>query len=98
MQIQIVINTCYGGFSLSRKACEWLVNERGRSEYASKLKGENYGSFCRTIERTDPDLIACIENLGWREASGNCAALKIETIHFDPMDLVEDHDGYESIH
>lgn len=46
--MKIVINTCYGGFNLSEKACDELGLENG------------YDS----IKRNDPKLIKVIEKLG----------------------------------
>lgn len=79
--MKIVVNRCYGGFSLSPRACEMLGLE---SCYAY-------------VERDDPAVVACVEQLG-QAASGDCAELEIVEIPDDATDWeVEEYDGAESI-
>ena len=74
--MKIVINNCYGGFSISRKAAEFMAargNERARLELMqSKKRFYGYGyvdGMDGAYERTDPDLVAAVEALG-EEANG----------------------------
>ena len=69
--MKIVINNCYGGFSISRKAAEFMAargNERARLELEqSKKRFYGYGyveGMDGAYERTDPDLVAAVEALG----------------------------------
>ena len=83
--MKVVINTCYGGFSLSEKACNFLG-------ISPKDFGYDYKN-----KRSDPKLIECIEKLG-KEADGFVANLKVVEIP-DGIDYtIEDYDGVESIH
>ena len=49
-------------------------------------------------QRTDPDLITTIEEIGTDEASGYCANLKIIEIPDDVDWEIEEYDGYEEVH
>ena len=97
--MKVVINKCYGGFGLSKTACE---------DYA-KAKGLNVGKFNdtwgyyedgdfydREIQRDDPVLVEIVERLG-NTASGNYANLVVVEIP-DGVDwCVEEYDGNEWI-
>jgi hypothetical protein len=94
MSIKVVYNACFGGFSLSRKACERLV-ELGRDKAQKELELGNsyeYNSYCRDISRHDPLLVQVVEELG-DEASGSCAELCI-TEEYDGRETVEEP-GYD---
>ena len=49
------------------------------------------------IERTDPNLIKVVENLG-EEANGPSSRLKVVEIPDDVDWYIEDYDGVETIH
>jgi hypothetical protein len=68
--MKIVINKCYGGYSLSEAA----YNELG-------IPWDGYG-FCEQFKRSDPRLVSCVENLG-SAASGDLAELRIVEIPDD---------------
>ena len=79
--MKIVINTCYGGFDLSRKAFLKLRKlgskialsepDIGKCWPNSKQKrAKHYDNFCTQISRTDPLLIQVIEELGSEKCSG----------------------------
>jgi len=101
--MKIVINSCHGGFSLSRKAFLRL-RELGQSTALEEPDlGErwNDGSgprtvegFCRDIPRNDPLLIKVIEELG-RDASGIAADLDIIEIPDGVEWEIEEYDGDE---
>ncbi len=89
---KIVINTCYGGFSLSDK-----VINRYRQATGSVL-GQDNEFFETDIARDDPVLIRIIEEIGVGAASGAFASLKIIEIPSDiPVDgwTIQEYDGVE---
>ena len=95
---KIVINTCYGGFSLSKKAfirLKTLGNEVALSAYENDAP-DDYESFCRGMERDDPDLIKVIEELG-EEADGEWASLKIIEVPNSIEWWIEEHGGMERL-
>jgi hypothetical protein len=86
MPRRIVINKCYGGFSLS--------------EPVKLLYKERTGKSLREYEavRDDPELISAIEQIGLDNASGTFGKLAIIEIPDDvPEDGwdIQDYDGVE---
>lgn len=82
---KVVLNNCYGGFSLSEKACKFLG-----------LKLSDYLAS-RLYSRDDPKLVECIEVLG-EEANGLCADLVI--VEYDDRNYtydIDNNDGLESL-
>jgi len=81
----IVINDCYGGFSLS---------ERAILEY-KKLAGITDNDFYdREIPRDDPYLVKIVRELGM-SANGSCANLKIVEVPGDVDWMISEYDGAE---
>lgn len=133
--VKIVINSCYGGFSLSALATQKYYEKKGQPVYFFKgglgkdyepisLKEaefngwwtafnvpepavmkdkDNYKSWSkqcltnRPDNRTDPDLVAVVEELGPRAASGSCADLRVIEIPDDVNWEITEYDGYESV-
>jgi hypothetical protein len=133
--MKIVVNRCYGGFGLSDKAIEMVMNRKGLDcfrykqskykcsdgieeyvkcqnnnnndlfvYYQTKDLGERvdhlpnetfwyYGS----LERTDADLIAVVEELG-KDAYGSYSRLEVVEIPDDVNWELDDYDGIETIH
>ena len=90
--MKVVINTCFGGFSISKRAAEFMAargNVIARAELAED--GEFYG-----YDRTDPDLVAAVEELGL-SASGSCAELRVVEIPDGIEWEISDYDGMESV-
>jgi hypothetical protein len=83
--MKIVINTCYGGFGLSKEALA-LYNERSRTV-------ETYDFV---IKRDDPILVKIVEELG-EDASDRLANLKVVEIPDDVVWGIEEYDGNEWI-
>lgn len=95
--MKVVINKCYGGFSLSKTAWD---------DYA-KAKGLNVGKwndtwnfyedgdfYDREIPRDDPVLVEIVEKLA-NVASGSCANLVVVEIP-DGVDWeIQEYDGNE---
>ena len=82
--MKVVINKCYGGFGLSKKAYEYLG-----------LAWDGYG--CKyDNNRTDPKLVECVETLG-DIANGWLAELKVVEIPDDVEWYIDEYDGIECI-
>lgn len=76
---KVVINNCYGGFSLSLDACAAL----GVGKYDA-----------RDIARDDTALVTIVETMG-KAANGPYASLKIVEIPADVEWVIEEYDGME---
>lgn len=95
---KIVVNKCYGGFSLSTEATEYMGLEVDK--FARK-----YGSFHTLMSRHDPKLVAAVEALGSEAASGSHAKLEVEVIkgtfyqigEYDGMEWIETPESQEWI-
>ena len=82
--MKLVINRCYGGFSISDKAKKLLGVE---SNYA----------FDDYKFRNDNNLIKVVEELG-EDASGTLANLRVVTISDEATDYeISEYDGFEDV-
>ena len=107
--MKIVVNKCFGGFSISRKAVKFMAergNEQAKAELDEILSGENnsYNSYygCSQkynfeYDRADPYLIKAVETLGC-EANGSFAELKVVEIPDGIEWEIDDYNGMETIH
>ena len=106
--MKVAINSCYGGFNLSPAAFITLAAHKGITVVQTNRSTRHFPSYATLLgepiyeshlysSRTDPDLIAVIEQLGTK-ASGSCANLRVIDIPDDVKWELEDYDGYESIH
>jgi hypothetical protein len=77
--MKIVINTCFGGFSLSQEAMNRYRKEKGATG---------------RISRDDEVLVKIVEELGTK-ANGFYSELKIVEIPDDVKWCIEDFDGKE---
>lgn len=92
--MKVVINGCFGGFSVSREA--WLRLRELGSKGARKEADDRYNGFCRDIPRNDPLLIQVVEELG-PKANGACAKLEIVEVPDDVEWEIEEYDGSEHV-
>jgi hypothetical protein len=83
----VVINDCYGGFGLSKKA---------QTDYCRLAGIDEKDFYERDISRDDPYLIKIVKELG-SSAAGAHANLKIVEIPGDVEWIVQDYDGAEWI-
>jgi hypothetical protein len=83
----IVINTDWGGFSLSEEAEE-------RYKEMAGITDENW--WYANIERDDPYLVKIVDEMG-EEANGRYSSLKIVTIPADVDWEIGEYDGREWI-
>jgi hypothetical protein len=105
----LVINTCHGGFGLSRDA-QIAFLERSQTSYTlvprdDRHSNERYGPmimvkgkhwYDKEIKRDDPVLVTLVHELG-RAADGEHARLKIVRIPADVDWQIDDYDGKEWI-
>lgn len=102
---KVVINACYGGFSLSQKALEWLFEkglkyveinpEYDPSKETTLCSNPKYYCASCDIPRHHPLLIECVERLG-KEANGIFSELTICEIEGN-LYRIENYDGQENI-
>ena len=85
--MKLVVNRCYGGFELSKEAVEYL---------GFKWDGHGY-LFKLGMNRDDPRLVKCVEELGTDVASGKCAKLVVVEIPDGINYGVEEYDGVETV-
>ena len=81
--MKIIINTCYGGFGLSKEALA-LFNERSGT----------VNTYDTGIPRNNPILVEIVEQLG-EAADGGHAELKVVEIPDDVKWQIEEYDGNE---
>lgn len=85
--MKVVINKCFGGFSLSQEAYEFLG-----------LKWDGFGYILnKNIARNDPKLVEVVERLGDR-ANGIHAKLEIVEIPDGVEWEINEFGGQEEIH
>jgi len=82
--MKVVKNSCYGGFSLSEEAYNYL-----------DLPWDGYG-YDFNNHRDDPKLVEAVEALGTK-ASGTCANLVIVEIPDDVEWFIDEYDGWETV-
>lgn len=107
--MEVVINGCYGGFSLSEEGVKEYLKRKGKTLYVKNdgcldfyytspdMTKESY-FYDRDIKRDDPDLVAIVKELG-EKANGSCASLYVIKI---PDKIpngwhIDEYDGLESI-
>jgi hypothetical protein len=84
---RIVINDCYGGFSLSDRAIREYKKLAG-------IKEDDHGFYDRDIPRDDPYLVKIVKELGM-SANGSAANLKIVEVPAGVDWIVSEYDGAE---
>lgn len=106
MSQRVVINKCYGGFGLSRQAflrlrelgnkCALAETDIGEFWPGTKRKrSKAYDSFCSEIERSDPQLLQVIDELGANVCSSDLAELKVVDVPDDIKWYIDEYDGKE---
>ena len=104
---RIVINKCYGGFSLSREGILLYLELAGitytlipqqdrdaQQRLGDKIMVDGAEFNCRDIPRTDPALIGVISQLG-SKADGEYATLKVVEVPPNIDWFIDDYDGKE---
>lgn len=100
---KVVINCCYGGFSLSDEGVKRYFELKGytpipvKTEYSFQCKWrceELPNFYCRDLERHDPVLVQVVKELG-KKANGECANLVV--VEVNGRYRINEYDGMESI-
>ena len=86
--MKIVINRCYGGFT---------VSEDFLKEYNIPYTKTFFAHATESIERTDPRLIEYIETHGSEMASGPYSRLIVVNVPKGTKYRITEYDGYEGI-
>ena len=99
MSIKVVINTCYGGFTIS-KACAELMASLGSDDAKKLLEAhldlEWYGYLGFDYSRHCKFLVRAVEELGDRSAAGSCSKLAVITLKGNKY-IIQEYDGLESV-
>ena len=96
--MEIVINRCFGGFSVNRKCAEVMAelgSEIALRELEKDKPGLDFNSY-EFEDRTDKYLIQAVKKLG-KDANATHAYLKIITIPDGIKWEIEDYNGMESV-
>jgi hypothetical protein len=91
---KVVYNSCFGGFSLSRKAISRLA-EWGYGPAIDAIENPTEYFDCHKIPRHESLLVQVVEELK-DEANGDCAKLKIKELSC-LLYKIEDFDGKENV-
>ena len=98
---KVVLNSCFGGFGLSKEAIKMLIDKHGldiNSEHGY-VDNEDFGIVDESHDayRMDKRLISVVEELGVEEASGRFAQLRIVDVPDEVVDVhgwhIDDYDG-----
>ena len=101
--MKIVINKCFGGFGLSEEAHALIAKRKGWKHACDDYDNDYWYNelgeavYDDQLERTDPDLIAVVEELQ-DKADGLHSSLKIVVIPNDVKWFIHEYDGLESVH
>ena len=107
---KVVINKCFGGFTLSKKAVEWL-EERGvfntpylqdelkRTKAWMNQTLDSYAPNDMGIARDNPLLVECVETLKKKAFYSGVSDLVVEEVNgtLDKDFFIGDYDGCEEI-
>lgn len=105
--MKVIINKCYGGFSISERALMKLRELGQQGALDEVAVGESYDDgeirtiimdsvsyFVHNIPRNDPLLVEVVEEMG-EEANGGCAELLVVEVPEDIEWEIEEYDGIE---
>lgn len=102
--MKIVVNRCFGGFSLSAAvAAELGITDPSRLKYGFRPDPQDFGLdptlWSDGVEvRSAPRLIEAIEKVGIKEAAGEYASLEIVEVPDDATTVyIRDYDGRETV-
>ena len=94
--MKIELNKCYGGFGVSKEACQYMADRghQGAIEHLQQYQNEDEWIEFYNVKRDDPLLVEAVQTLG-DKASASFARLVI--VDFDVNQLISEYDGNESL-
>lgn len=102
--MKIVLNKCFGGFSISKEAAEFMSKQgcKQAKEELKESKDNWYGygytkKYSDGYDRTSYYLVEAVETLK-EKANGSSAKLKVVEIPDDIEYHIDEYDGIESVH
>lgn len=94
--MKVVVNHCWGGFSLSPEGVEALLN--AKKELTDEEVKDTRECSGRNLRRNDPILVKLVEEKGSKFMSGELAQLEVVEIPDSLEDFwIEDNDGAERV-
>jgi hypothetical protein len=93
LTMKVIINACFGGFALSKRAVQLYHQYAAAVEPAGERLPQLYPG---ATDRSDPMLVRVVEELG-ADANGQFASLRVLEIPDDVEWTIEDHDGFEHV-
>ncbi len=87
--MKVVINSCYGGFSISEDAKKYICEKDPSNECFSSIACEDL--------RFNEHLIDYIEKYGSEKASGTYSRLGVEDIPKGAAFVIDEYDGFEDV-
>jgi hypothetical protein len=103
MKKRILVNECYGGFGLSKRAIEWLhAHNHGSSESETVLSVNLFldldSGRIDESRRGSPILLAMFDELGSVGASGESSSLEAVELGESGKYVIMEHDGMETVY
>lgn len=97
LRTMIVVNECFGGFTLSERAAKELARRKGlliEKHYDFwVVKGQNR-AIDSIVPHDDPDMVSIVQALG-PAASGPGSKLVVKKVKVEI--IIDNHDGYERV-
>lgn len=104
---EIVINNCYGGFSIDTDVVEWMREQGCANAKACTMPGETFSDGSGPLSerresihafempRDDPHLVEAVERFD--DPGDACAELKIVEVPADVDWTISEYDGFEKV-
>ena len=94
--MKIVFNKCYGGFGVSKEACQYMEDRghQGAIEHLQQYQNQDKLITFYDVKREDSLLVEAVQTLG-DKASASFARLVI--VDVDVNQLISEYDGNETL-
>ena len=98
-KIGVMINTCYGGFHLSKDAMLEYKRRKAGDAKTSRAGEDEESPWSGGLERHDQLMVQIVREMGVK-AHGSYSKITIEDIpaHFADYYKINEYDGTESLH
>lgn len=92
--MKIVLNKCYGGFGVSKEACQYMADRGHQNAIEHLQQYQNEWIEFYDVKCDDPLLVEAVQTLG-DKASASFSRLVI--VDVDVNQLISAYDGMESL-